>query len=429
MADPVTGFANTAPAVQADVASEARARASTIWPLVSISALLFLPSAIRYLLGTSSNTLGLVAICLMLWVAALATGGFVKGGFGRRAMGFALPIVLALVGHLGIAVFLPRIAQPVDAARTAASVVAFIVAAITAGIAADWLLRASSQQIDRIAGMIRVALVLIGLWCFAGGQPPSPLDLARPSFPFTEPSHYALVAAPFIIDGCVRTTLVRRIAWLAVWLGIGLINQSLSLLVAVAIAAIVSLPIAYALVAMVPIAAVVLSMDLQYYTDRLDFSADSTNLSSLVYRQGWELMQQGLAYSKGWGIGFQQLGFTPLNVPTSDLIYRILGDDSNLRDGSFLAAKLVSELGVIGIMMVAAFFFLLGRTAFQLRAIRKIPGPLQPSQLRFAAATVCAFATEMFVRGLGYFSSTAVLFVAAFIVMRTLRRREPMARA
>lgn len=425
MADFVKTFAGIAPAVRDDAAGQpGQAMLMTIgWPLALASALLFLPSAIRYLLGTSSNTLGLVAICLLLWGAVLASGGFVRGGFARRALGFSLPIMIALVAHLAIAVFLPRVPQPLEVSRASASLVAFVVAAITAGIVADWLLRASSVQIDRIAGVIRIALVLIGLWCFLGGQPSSPLVLVRPSFPFTEPSHYALIAAPFVVDGCVRTTLPRRFAWLGVWLGLGLLNQSFSLLVTVAIAAAVSLPIAYALVAAVPIALVAADMDLQYYTDRLDFSVHSTNLSSLVYRQGWELMQEGLVYSRGWGIGFQQLGFTPLNVPTSDVIYRILGDDSNLRDGSFLAAKLVSELGVIGIALVAAFVVLLVRTALRLRMLTAVPAPLQPGQLRFSAAMVCGFATEMFVRGLGYFSSTAILFVAAVLVLRALRQR------
>lgn len=393
------------------------------WPLIFIGTLLFLPSATYYRLGTSSDTPGLVAACLLLWGAALATGRFEAGGFARYAIGIGPLIACVLIAHLAIAVFLPYVPQVVDLTRTSVSLVAFIIVAVGAAIAADWLLQASSVQVDRIGAVIRVLLVLIGLWSFLGWQPASPLELSRPSFPFSEPSHYALVAAPFIIDGCVRATKSQRLLWLAVWLAIGLLDRSLSLVVVIAIAAVVSLPILYAIVAAVPVAVVGAGMDLQYYTDRLDFSVTSTNLSALIYRQGWELIHQGITYSHGWGIGFQQLGFAPLNSPISDVIYRILGSDSNLRDGSFLAAKLISELGVFGMAIVAACVVTMIRSAVRLRRLAALPGAAQPGQLRFALAMICAFATEMFVRDIGYFSNTVVLFVASIMVVRTLLKR------
>jgi hypothetical protein len=427
MADFVKTFTGNAPPhLQDRPTAVTFAGGDTAWPLALIAAFLFLPSAIRFFLGTSSNTAGLVATCLMLWAMTLARDGFRPGGFARRAVGGVLPLLIVLVVHLVIAVYLPRVPQPVGMARTAGSLVALAVIVITAGIVADWLSRASERQIDRIGHVIRITLLAIGLWCFVGWQPPSALTLSRPSFPFTEPSHYALVAGPFIIDGCARTTLARRFAWLAVWLTLGLINQSLSMIVVVAIAAIVTLPAIYSAVAFVALAVAATGIDLQYYTERLDFSVNSRNLSSLVYRQGWELMQQGLVYSRGWGIGFQQLGVTPLNVPTSDVIYRILGDDSNLRDGSFMAAKLVSELGLVGIAVVAVTVVAIVRAGLMLRAMAQVPAAMQSGRARFAAAAICAFAVELFVRGIGYFSGTAILIVAAVMVLHAAGRdREP----
>lgn len=427
MADFVKTFTgNAQPHLNHTSTAVAIVAGGTAWPLACIAAFLFLPSAIRFLLGTSSNTIGLVVTCLLLWAVTLARDAFRPGGGAQRAFRGVPPLLLVLVAHLAIAVYLPRVPQPVEMARIAGSLVALAVIGITVGIVADWLSRASERQIDRIGHIIRITMLLIGLWCFVGWQPPSPLALSRPSFPFTEPSHYALVAGPFIIDGCARTTLARRFAWLAVWLTLGLINQSLSMIVVVTIAAIVTLPAIYSAVAFVALAVAATGIDLQYYTDRLDFSVNSSNLSSLVYRQGWELMQQGLVYSRGWGIGFQQLGFTPLNVPTSDVIYRILGDDSNLRDGSFIAAKLVSELGLIGIAVVTAAVVAIVRAGLMLRAMAQVPAAMQSGRVRFAAAAICAFAVELFVRGIGYFSGTAILIVAAVMVLRAAGRdREP----
>lgn len=423
----VNSFAGTArPALtdQNDHAADLQAERRTVfWPMALASLLLFAPPAIRFFLGTSSNTAGLVLVCLLLWVVAFATGGFGRGSSARAGLIGGLGCAVILIMHLGIAVFLPRVPQEVDLARTAGSLIAFSVVAGTAGIVSDWLADATRDQIDRISQMLRFALVAIGIWCFIGYQPPSPLTLARPAFPFTEPSHYALVTAIFAIDGCVRARLVARLAWLTTWLVIGVLNQSLSLIVAVAIAGVVSLPIFYAVACGAVAVVVAAGMDLQYYLDRLDFSTSSNNLSSLVYRQGWELLQQGLIYSHAWGIGFQQLGFAPLNVPTSDVIYRILGDDNNLRDGSFLVAKMVAELGFVGIALAALFLVALVRAALFLRALLSVSSDNQPADMRIAAATICAFTVEMFVRGIGYFSSTVVLAIAAFMLIRSRRRR------
>ena len=396
---------------------------NSVWMPWVVLFVLFAPPGIRFLLGTSSNTAGLVLVCTVVCGLAIVNGQFVKGGFGRWAIGGAAATILVLMFHLTIAIYLPRVPQVFDAARTGASLLSYIVCAVTAGVIADWLIKAPPHEIDRIGVIVRWLLVGIGLWCFIGYQPPSPLDPPRPAFPFTEPSHFALTAAPFVIDGCLRQTLWKRIGWLLVWLGIGFINQSLSLMVATSIAAVVCLPIAYALTGVAIAAIVAAGLDLQYYADRLDLSENSSNLSSLVYQQGWELLREGFTYSRGWGIGFQQLGFAPLNVPTSDIIYRILSDDTNLRDGSFLAAKLISEFGVFGVALIAAFMVVAVRWALYLRVMVREPRRAQDANVRFAASMVCAFMTEMFIRDLGYFSGTVVLLAACLMALPELRRR------
>lgn len=391
-------------------------------PLGLALILLFSPSGIRYLLGTSSNAPGLILAGAALWGVALVNGSIVRGSNAYRALMIAVPVIIVLVAHLFIAVRLPRIPQNIDFGRAAGSLLSVIILAGTAGIAADWLARAPANRIDRTAGIVRILLVLIGLWSVIGFQPPSPITLWKPSFPFTEPSHFSLVAAPFIIDGCVRSTSRQSLVWLAVWLVFALLNNSLSLVVVIAIAALVSLPIAHMSVMMIASGLVASQLDLQYYFDRLDFSAESDNISSLVYRQGWELISEAIRYSNGWGVGLQQLGFAPLNAPTSNLIYHLTGNDLNLQDGSFLAAKLTSELGIFGMVLVAIFVISLVRAGLSLRALSLQPAYLQNSNVRFALAMICGFSVEVFVRGVGYFSSTLVIFIAALMAQKTLRQ-------
>ena len=384
--------------------------------LALASILLFLPSAIRYVSGASSNALGLTLSCALIIGAAALHRFDPRYPFARR-MTFLSVVAAAFVGmHLVVAVLLPPVVQLVDVSRTLGSFVAIIVCSATAGIIAQWLWAVSADELDRVGKILIFVLLLISIWCFVGFQPPSYMPLTRPSFPFTEPSHFALVAAPFIMDSFVRTTLAKRFLWLAAWLALAYVNQSTSLIVVLMLTAFVGLRLPYAIAAAVIVTAIALQLDLKYYLERIDFSTESGNLSALVYRQGWELMSAGLDFSNGWGIGFQQLGYTTLNVPTSDLIYRLLNDDSNLRDGSFLAAKIISELGVVGFAIIAFCLYCGIRGAIVLRKIATQPVVEQDSRLRFAASVLVAFQVELFVRGIGYFSSTAVLFIAAVIV-------------
>lgn len=385
------------------------------------SVLLFVPGALRYLTGASSNALGLTLSCLLILGMAALSNSSVGNPYSRRMTYLSL-IATALVGaHLVVAIYLPVVAQPFDAARILGSFAALVVCSIAAGVITQWLRDAPPAEVTRLSQVMIVILLLISVWCFVGLQPPSSTELVRPSFPFTEPSHFALVAAPFIMDAFVRASVAKRYLWLAVWLLLAYLNQSTSLIVVLMLTAFVGLSLPNAVIAGVVVVTVALQLDLQYYLDRLDFSTESGNLSALVYRQGWELMGAGLSYNRGWGIGFQQLGFAPLNVPTSDLIFRLLNDDANLRDGSFLAAKIISELGIFGFAIVGFCLYSGIRGAIVLRRMANLPAALQDGRMRLAASTLVAFQVEIFVRGIGYFSSTAVLFAAAalYIVVRS----------
>jgi hypothetical protein len=152
----------------------------------------------------------------------------------------------------------------------------------------------------------------------------------------------------------------------------------------------------------------------------------------LVYRQGWELTADALSRTDGWGVGFQQLGFVPFTSPTADMLHRLLFGDLNTLDGGFLAAKVMAELGFIGIALVAAYIVLVIKVGWRVR-MSVARGTQLPSKVLFSSAVICGFSIELFVRGLGYFSGSAVLFVAAVLMAltneRERRARAPQARA
>lgn len=93
--------------------------------------------------------------------------------------------------------------------------------------------------------------------------------------------------------------------------------------------------------------------------------ANHTNLSSLVWLNGWSQAYQTINETNWLGTGFNQMGcgkFYEIGI-FSSLIMGTSGVVLNANDGSFLASKIVAELGVFGIITV------LGLVVFSIRAI------------------------------------------------------------
>jgi len=390
--------------------------------------LLYFPNALRYILGTSSNAVGLIIACGLICLVAVLKDYFSEKSLARLMIGLSLALITLIAVHLFIAINWNIISQSFDFWRTALSFAAIVFSVVTGGVIADWLLQVSHKDLQRLAVLIATSLIIISAWAYVGFQPPSAEFLVKPTFPFTEPSHLALIAAPFIIQQAVRLPLTLRYLWLGLWLTLAFANQSLSLIVVISLAAAASLPVFWAVLALVPVAMVVSGIDLQYYSERLDLSIQSDNLSALIYRQGWELARAGLDYNSGLGIGFQQLGLAPLNVPTSDMIFRILRSDANLRDGSFMLAKLVGEFGIFGIALVAAYSILAVKALLMLRRMAALPAQQQNAAQCFALSICCGFAVEMFVRGIGYFSASVILLIAVLAAWRRLFAEPAVAR-
>lgn len=393
--------------------------------LLALGALLFFPSAFRFLFGVSSLTAGLLAACGVVGVLGLlGLYRFEAGPYWNTTLGLTALMVFVILLQGAIA----TLWYPIALGRGAGSLAVAVIMALVAYQIRTILLRTTPDMLNRATTVITGLLLVIALLSLLELQPASVTSFSKPIFPFTEPSHFALTFAPFLIYQCVRARLPIKLAWLTVALALAYLLQNLSLVVAVAVAAACCLSGPFLLAGLAAVGVVIQSLDVTYFTDRLDFSAQTTNLSALVYIQGMELMESALRATSGWGIGFQQLGIAPINVPTSDLIYRLSQDDLNLRDGGFLAAKLIAELGMIGFALVVLYVFVVARAAIAIRRISAGKAPHRPLPT-FVLAVIVAFSVELFVRGAGYFTGTVTLMMAALLLTAEggLLRRSPKA--
>jgi hypothetical protein len=395
--------------------------------------LIVLPTIVYYLALTTSLAFGscLAAIILIArfmeplvrreitHVPAPGGAASVGGAAVRAAMSFraATPLVLAVLllaliaAHAAVAWSY----QPFDGARAAGSGLMLVLIVLGGCALGDALLAAQDTSVERSIRVCFVLFCLVAAGGIAGISPQTSMTSAKALFPFTEPSHFALIFTPFYVFSCARAQGAKRLLVLFTGVAIAGLLQNLTLLSVCALAALLCLRgiVLIPLLVMFALALGSLELvDLSYYTSRLDLSSDTQNLSAIVYLQGWQLIGESWQRSGGWGVGFQQLGMHGTEVPAAEMIYGLTQNEGNLRDGGFGLAKLAGEFGLFGVLIVLAFVRYAWRAARELRRAAHT-GRICAARL-FALSAIVGYSIEIFVRGTGYFSSTSILLVAAF---------------
>lgn len=391
--------------------------------IVALLAILLLPGAVFFLAGTSSMAVGILAAAvLILAMRAIGAPGMqALGSFGSD-LAVALLVVALLSAHLVI----PALADEIDVAKALGSLVIAVIAILACGTAGS-LFGEASDRVVKYAVVTAMAVFLIAaVFSLIGIQPPSTTATGKPVFPFTEPSLFAGALLPIIAFLGVTGQGWRRWAWILVGFLLGYLLENLSLVVGSIVVTVACLTTVRLAVFGAGVALITPLLDLTYFLDRVQFDVTATtNLSTLVYIQGWELIGSATRKTLGWGLGFQQLGYTFLDAPTSNLIYRLTnGTDLNLREGSFAAAKLISELGIFGLLLIVTHVYVATKALIGIRRVA-VNGGSRPLGELLALCSVYTYIVDMFVRGAGYFSSPTMLMIASlFLLLRTRPRNE-----
>lgn len=233
---------------------------------------------------------------------------------------------------------------------------------------------------------------------------------------FAEPSHLAMTAAPFLLYASARRMGYCEpiLAGFFLW---GLLIQNLTMLVVVVLAAFplirLRLRTLLTLFFLIAIVAVVLSQSelaSDYFRDRLVIDQNTNNLSVLVFLRGWEYALQAIDLSQGWGLGFQQFGFTYFG---GDVLAKLEAQgvgEQNLLDGGTAAAKIIGEFGYVGILLLALYVLFAVKG---MRDLRRAAGGGIPRWHTFLQAGVVGVSVELFVRGIGYFTPNFFILLAA----------------
>jgi len=290
-------------------------------------------------------------------------------------------------------------------------------------------------SIFKFLTLVFLFLGLFSLFCnfdFLGYE-----KYAKSIFPFAEPSHFAINVGLILFAAGLYMSVRQRICLISLVIFMGVLYPSIVILLISLIMIILystsSLPRLFfigCLIAVVSYCFLSYSTSRNYFLERLTLVNTTENLTTLVYLQGWDEMRNALLLSKGLGVGFQNMG-TLQAGEYGEIIFNLTGYYKNRDDCGFLAAKIIGEFGVLGIIFV--FFYLVklfqsvryivqfvrlnARCNFRIR-------DKYPVSLVFGHSIFIIFFIEMFARGYGYFSAgLLMLFVAFFLTTPLTGRR------
>ena len=388
--------------------------------LVALIIVVFIPPSFFYFGLASSMAEGTLIAVIAVISLLLMTGRGTLPVFSK-ALGWAIVILITIAFHSLVV----RLKMPFDFYRASLSLCLFQILFLGSLGLSHLLSESSDSSIHSSVRYIFCIFIILAIGNLLDITPTAPVGVtyAKPFFPYTEPSFLALVLIPLLLFQVVVSSGKKRLLLISFSFVASFSLQSLTLLIGSIVISIICLnPISIALVT--PVLYILNPLfNLEYYTDRFIFSGDTQNLSTLVYMQGWQLVADGFLKSDGWGIGFQQLGVHETKTTAGITIVTLVGNDVNILDGGFTAAKVLSEFGILGGLLLIGYFFTAFRAFTFLRRALSCPTNY-PAALIFTNSIVIGYGIELMIRGSGYFTGTGLLYLASLVYLYSGRGKQ-----
>jgi hypothetical protein len=151
-------------------------------------------------------------------------------------------------------------------------------------------------------------------------------------------------------------------------------------------------------------------------------SSEESNITSLVYIQGWEDAWVNLVRTHGLGLGVNMMGCGELPDILPRTALTLIGQETlNADDGSFLFGKVVSEAGIMGILLYMAIIW---RWIHRERQMRYIPVGPEREAASIQNALVFSFVMASFLRTSGYFDGIMLLGIVGLVAPQMWRKTE-----
>jgi hypothetical protein len=385
---------------------------------------LLLPPAIYVGLAASSMSPG-VLVCAALWMLAGLSFGTrpftVRKSDSTRLLllfgGIALLAVHVMLGNLQIG--------GVDFGRFVSSCLILLMMFGGAHFASNLLLRAPAAELVRAADLTLTILILLAAASMAGVAPIGPQASAKAVVIFSEPSLFAAAYLPMLMFRTAISTRAVQLALIGVSVLLAMVLQNMIMVAGILFISALLLRRTALVLMMMAVASGLLMLNLTYYAERLNFSSETDNISTLVLLQGWQNAILNFQETRGLGVGFQQFGISGSIGDIAEKISALLGSYINLLDGGSTATKLIGEFGVFGIIAVLLFLRRAARCAAYIRAAQRLRPQARAVRTLFFYALIVTYCFELVLRGSGYFTPGALLMLSALISIYRDRRLPP----
>jgi hypothetical protein len=145
-----------------------------------------------------------------------------------------------------------------------------------------------------------------------------------------------------------------------------------------------------------------------YFIERIQSAENANNDTTLLFWQGVEAAKISLLETNFIGIGLRQLGNEPANKFSG-----LMTEGMDRKSGGFVGAKLIAELGIIGILIIISY------TLIIFKCLKILINNSIGLHVKIAAAAIIAVAPEIFLRGGGYFSASLLLAISSIIFLKS----------
>lgn len=280
--------------------------------------------------------------------------------------------------------------------------------------------RVTGVQADFAVRLVFYTLLLFSVVEILHLSPFTPGGVGPHVFLYSEASHFALNFLPFLLYATVTASPRTKLALILLSYIVALSLHSATMFTGIILVAILTLRLRRLLLFLIVVflSFYFTDVNLDYYSSRVFFSFDSENMSVLVNLSGWERAYLNFKDTLGLGVGFQQFGLVGKRGEAMFWVEKIAGVESNLYDGGTVATKVFGEFGCLGVatLLVYLYYFAKGARWLHEVSIRRVAH--WDCRSIFFLSCFVMYCIDLFIRGVGYFSSSGFLFVASLIWMR-----------
>jgi hypothetical protein len=370
--------------------------------------ILFLPEGISINLNIQSASFG----GLISWVIVILLL-YKKGNkiinYNTHFLNLLLLILLLLTASIFTGLL---VNNNFDFARYFSSILLFIFQFTGAFLLVKRLSEETNELIDKILKYVSLTLLSLAyISLFKWYIFPSP---SKEMLVFTEPSHYAIAASPFLIYFIICSKKIQSFIFTILILFAAILMENLTLILPILIALFilnkkVLIVFSLILVILLPIFGPTYYLYVTARTTSM-LDSDNQNLSSLVYLQGWEYVGSSIKYFNGIGIGYQQLGQIRIKS-TAQEILEYMGYPFNQNDGAFFFSKFFVEFGWIALIVTFIYIF---KAIFIYYKINNLIKSNEKFKI-FLIVSFLSFFIPLFVRNSSYFNPAIFLFYMSII--------------